>query len=103
MCDTHPCRAIKQEEIPEVKKAKTEIAISGFTEEESKLYTEQNKILFQFRDQLQKNLSKNELVVLLQTNNQVVPVGIDRVSFSLFICDKFSRSFSRFWTNWLTP
>jgi predicted DNA-binding WGR domain protein len=71
--------AIKQEEVPEVKKAKTEIAISGFTEEESKLYTEQNKILFQFRDQLQKNLSKNELVVLLQTNNQVVPVGIDRI------------------------
>jgi hypothetical protein len=66
--------AINEEEIPEVKKVKTEIANDGFTEEELKLYTEQNNILSKFRDEL-KNLSKKTLIKLLEANNQAVTGG----------------------------
>jgi hypothetical protein len=58
-----------------VKKVKTEIANDGFTEEELKLYTEQNNILSKFRDEL-KNLSKKKLIKLLEANNQAVTGGI---------------------------
>ncbi|KAH1010082.1 hypothetical protein HUJ05_004437 [Dendroctonus ponderosae] len=69
--------AIKQEDIPEIKKIKIE---DDPLDEE---YREQNKIMFNFRDQL-KEVPKNELRLLLQSNNQEIPEGLeslyDRIS-----------------------
>ncbi|RZB77497.1 poly-(ADP-ribose) polymerase [Asbolus verrucosus] len=70
---------IKQEDIPDVKKVKSEDTIDGFTEEESKLYEEQNKLMFKYRDLLEKNLNKNELTKLLEENGQEIPAGVDRI------------------------
>uniref|UniRef100_UPI003134487B Poly-(ADP-ribose) polymerase n=1 Tax=Tribolium castaneum TaxID=7070 RepID=UPI003134487B len=72
--------AIKQEDVPDVKKVKKEEdVVDGFTEEQSKLYKEQTELIFKHRDQLEKNLSKEELAMLLQHNDQEVPPGKDRV------------------------
>lgn len=76
--------AIKQEDVPVIKKLKTEDSIDGLTPEETKLYNEHTKIMFKYRDQLQTNLNKNELTKLLQVNKQDVPSGVDRVSLLRF-------------------
>ncbi|XP_050310535.1 poly [ADP-ribose] polymerase [Anthonomus grandis grandis] len=70
--------AIKQEELPEVKKPKVE-------EDDSvdKEYRAQNKIMFEYRDKL-KTLSKPKLIELLEYNHQALPEGVevmyDRIS-----------------------
>lgn len=64
--------------MPEVKKPKQE-TVDGFTEDESKAYVEQNKIMYKYRDQLEKNLTKQELIELLQSNDQDVPSGKERI------------------------
>lgn len=73
------CSAIKQEDIPDVKKLKTESEVSGLTEEQVKKYEEHTKLLFKYRDQL-KDLKKSELEELLLVNDQKVPSGADTVS-----------------------
>ncbi|KAJ8919846.1 hypothetical protein NQ315_006375 [Exocentrus adspersus] len=69
--------AIKQEDIPEVKKVKTEDAVDGDPKE--KEYREQNKILFKYRDQLDGNLDAKALAELLEDNNQKPRTGKDRM------------------------
>lgn len=43
-----------------------------------KEYREQNKIMFEYRDQL-KQLTKTQLVSLLENNDQEIPQGVDRM------------------------
>lgn len=64
--------AIKQEDIPEVKKIKLE------DDPADKEYREQNKIMFGYRDKL-KSVSKPHLIALLEHNNQEVPEGLERI------------------------
>ncbi|XP_060519943.1 poly [ADP-ribose] polymerase [Cylas formicarius] len=64
--------AIKQEDFPEVKKVKVE------DDPQDKEYREQNKIIFGYRDKL-KDLSKPQMVALLEFNDQDVPQGVDRM------------------------
>lgn len=70
-------RPIKQEVIPEVKKLKTEDEVDGDPKE--KEYREQVKIMFKYRDKLQK-LEQSEWIDLLETNGQEIPSGKDNVS-----------------------
>ena len=93
------CRPIKQEEVP-VKKLKSENSGDEFTEKESKLYSEQNKIMYKYRDQLEKNLTKNELTELLQYNDQDVPAGQDRVSVWRGLILNNVCVFRRSWIGW---
>ncbi|KAF2885554.1 hypothetical protein ILUMI_20622 [Ignelater luminosus] len=70
--------AIKQEEIPE-KKAKVEDETDGGTDKAlDKKLKAQNKQLFSYRDKL-KELTKNELMLILETNEQTVPTGVDNM------------------------
>ncbi|KAL3275884.1 hypothetical protein HHI36_020621 [Cryptolaemus montrouzieri] len=67
--------AIKQEDIPpEVKKPKIEEPT-----EEDKLFKEHLTIMYKYRDQLKKKLTKSEMSELLEYNNQTVPPGEDRI------------------------
>lgn len=77
-----PCRAIKQESVPEVKKPKLEDTVDGNPDEA--IMKEQNKIMFRYRDKLKNGLSKEELVELLQYNKQEIPVGSERVGSLLY-------------------
>nr|CAI5827669.1 unnamed protein product [Callosobruchus analis] len=71
---------IKQEDIPEVKKVKTEDEVdSAKTDPEEEEYRKQNKILFGFRDALAKHLDTKEMSYLLEYNDQEVPSGRDRI------------------------
>lgn len=72
-------RAIKQEDVPDLKKVKTEDEADGGSVDENKM-KEQNQIMFKYRDQLKRNLTKSQLTDLLIYNNQQVPVGEERVS-----------------------
>lgn len=65
--------AIKQENVPEIKKPKKE---EPSPDEEA--IKKQNDIMFKYRDKL-KNLSKRELQDLLEHNSQKLPEGIERV------------------------
>ncbi|KAG5892238.1 hypothetical protein JTB14_014609 [Gonioctena quinquepunctata] len=64
---------IKEEDIPEIKKIKIEDAVDGDTKEKD--YREQCKIMFKYRDKLDKYLKYPELSYLLEHNNQEVPTG----------------------------
>ncbi|KAL1517903.1 hypothetical protein ABEB36_001606 [Hypothenemus hampei] len=64
--------AIKQESIPDVKKLKLE------EDPQDKIYRKQNKIMFGYRDDL-KQLSKPDLTLLLQENEQEIPAGVERM------------------------
>lgn len=73
-------RAIKQEEVPEVKKIKTDPELDALNQK----MKEQNQIIFKYRDRLRDNLTKTQLTQLLVYNNQEVPAGEDRVSHVFF-------------------
>lgn len=75
-------RPVKQEDVPEEKKIKTEDAVDGDTKEAD--YREQVKILYEYRDKL-KTLEKSELIDLLEANKQDIPVGIDKVCILNFL------------------
>lgn len=76
-CSKFLYRAIKQEDVPVVKKLKTEDEVDGDPKE--KEYREQVKILFNYRDKLKK-LEQSELNDLLEANGQEIPSGKDNVS-----------------------
>lgn len=73
-------RAIKQEDVPDSKRIKTEPEADDGLDKTMK---EQNQIMFKYRDSLKKYLTKNQLAELLEYNHQEVPPGEDRVSISL--------------------
>lgn len=98
-------RAIKQEDVPAVKKIKTEDEVDGDSKENE--YREQVKLLFTYRDKL-TTLQQSELVDLLTENNQEIPSGKDNVSIIFFSMTKSFphfvlidfRSFSRYHGIW---
>ncbi|CAH1168782.1 unnamed protein product [Phyllotreta striolata] len=65
---------IKQEAVPE-KKLKTEDEVDGIDENE---YRKQNKIMFEYRDELAK-IPHKDLLILLEYNKQEVPTGKDTI------------------------
>lgn len=73
-------RAIKQEDVPEVKKIKTDPELDAVEQQ----MREQNKIIYKYRDLLRDNLTKNQMIELLTYNDQEVPAGEDRVRILLF-------------------
>lgn len=70
--------AIKQEDIPEVKKIKTEDSVDGNLKMEEE-YREQNKIMFKYRDHLNEQLNKKEFHELLEYNGQESSTGKDNM------------------------
>ncbi|CAH2012006.1 unnamed protein product [Acanthoscelides obtectus] len=71
---------IKQENIPEVKKIKTEDQVDSVKKgPEEEEYRKQNKIMFGYRDALAKHLDNKEMSYLLEYNDQEVPPGKDRI------------------------
>lgn len=72
--------AIKQEDVPDVKKLKVDTEIDGL----EKQIKEQNEIMFKYRDKLKNSLNKKQMIELLEYNGQEIPVGEDRVSFFCF-------------------
>ena len=64
------------EEEPDAKKAKV------VDEKEREELKKQMKKIYYYRDMMERNLSKSELVELLEYNKQEVPAGNDRVSFN---------------------
>ncbi|XP_018568768.1 poly [ADP-ribose] polymerase [Anoplophora glabripennis] len=69
--------AIKQEDVPDAKKIKTE----DFEENDpnEKEYRRQNKIMFDYRDQLKNQLKPSELEELLEHNKQQPSKGKDEL------------------------
>lgn len=73
---------IKQEDVPDVKKAKKEEP-----DPLEKEYREHNKIMFDYRDKV-KDLKKSELIELLEYNSQKIPEGVERILDAL--CDNMT-------------
>lgn len=71
--------AIKQENVPDIKKVKSEDVVDGNSDIEKKI-KKQNKTIFEYRDQLKESLKKKDLSLLLEYNNQKVPSGEEAVS-----------------------
>lgn len=72
-------RPIKQENVPETKKLKTEDEVDGDSKDNE--YREQVKLLFKIRDKL-KTLEHADLIDLLEENTQEIPTGKENVSIS---------------------
>ncbi|XP_022914189.2 poly [ADP-ribose] polymerase [Onthophagus taurus] len=67
--------AIKQEDVPEIKKVKKEEELDPVDVE----MKEQNKIMYKYRDELKNNLNKKSLQLLLERNEQEIPPGEDNI------------------------
>lgn len=66
------------EEIPELKKQKTDKSI----DELDKLIAAQNKEFYSHRDFVQSKLQKSNWIQLLEVNKQSIPKGNDEVYFN---------------------
>lgn len=73
-----------------VKKEDVQIKQEKEDETEKEEIKKQNKIMFKHRDELEK-LSKQELLLLLEYNDQDAPPGISEVCFQLLFALPFQR------------
>lgn len=83
-------KAIKAEDVPEVKKIKLEKKENGEEEKENKLYKAQNETFYKYKQQLESNLKKKDMATILEHNQMTVPQGNERVSEII----QFFKSFS---------